>query len=239
MGVESENDRTHPHRPIRVAIAEDTYLLREALEMILERAPTVELVRSCVDRDSLLAAVAHDDPDVVVTDIRMPPTDTDEGIRVAHALRRSHPHIGVIVLSQFAEPAYVIALLDSGSDGRAYLLKERVGHSDQLISAIETVAAGGSVVDPKVVEVLVRARTIDSHSGVSELTAREREVLGEVAQGKSNAAIAEALVLTKRGVERHINSIFMKLDLGAPQSVDRRVKAALVYLAGGGSSAPA
>jgi DNA-binding NarL/FixJ family response regulator len=217
---------------IRVVIAEDGYLVREALGQILARAQTVEVVAACGDSESLMQAIQEKSPQVVLTDIRMPPTGTDEGIQIAHALRESNPEIGVVVLSQYAEPSYVLGLLDAGSARRAYLLKERIHDPAQLVAAIEAVVAGGSVIDPKVVEVLVQARTHTAGSPLSVLTPREREVLAELAQGKSNAAIAESLVLTKRAVEKHINAIFMKLDLGDPEEVSRRVKAALLFLAG-------
>jgi DNA-binding NarL/FixJ family response regulator len=222
-----------PGRSIRVVIADDTYLVREALEQILARADGLEVVQSCADRDALMAAIEQERPDAVVTDIRMPPTGTDEGIQVARALRATDPEIGVVVLSQFADPAYVLALLDSGSEGRAYLLKQRVKDPGQLISAVEAVVAGESVVDPKVVEVLVEARRTETKSPLSDLTPREQEVLAELAQGKSNAAIAQSLVLAKHSVERHVNAIFMKLQLGSPEDVSRRVKAALLFLADG------
>jgi DNA-binding NarL/FixJ family response regulator len=179
----------------------------------------------------LVRAIEEEEPDVVVTDIRMPPTGTDEGIQVARELRTTHPEIGVVVLSQFADPEYVLALLESGSGGRAYLLKERVNDPRELATAIKAVASGGSAVDSKVIEVLVQAHANDATSPLRDLTPREREVLAELAQGKSNGAIAESLVLTKRAVEKHINAIFMKLNLAAPDDVSRRVKAALVYLA--------
>ncbi|HET7052257.1 MAG TPA: response regulator transcription factor [Solirubrobacteraceae bacterium] len=224
---------------IRVVIADDTYLVREALEQILTHAAGIDLARTCTDRDSLLRAIEEEEPDVVLTDIRMPPTGTDEGIQVARELRTTHPEIGVVVLSQFADPEYVLALLESGSGGRAYLLKERLNDPRELASAIKAVASGGSAVDSKVIEVLVQAHANDATSPLRDLTPREREVLAELAQGKSNGAIAESLVLTKRAVEKHINAIFMKLNLAAPDDVSRRVKAALVYLAsedGGRSS---
>ncbi|HKR98880.1 MAG TPA: response regulator transcription factor [Candidatus Dormibacteraeota bacterium] len=217
--------------PIRVVIAEDSYLVREALEQILARADGVEVVRSCGDRDSLLAAVAEERPDCVLTDIRMPPGNLDEGIRVANELRKTHPDVGVVVLSQFAQPAYVIALFEAGIAGRAYLLKERVHEPAQLVSAIRAVAVGESVVDPRVVEAIVQARPPADPSALAQLTSREREVLAQVAQGKSNAAIAHSLVLTKRAVEKHINSIFMKLEVAGADDVSARVKATLVYLA--------
>jgi DNA-binding NarL/FixJ family response regulator len=213
-------------------IAEDAYLVREAIELILSGTPAVDVVRSCSDRDSLLAAIEEDKPDAIVTDIRMPPSGTDEGIEVAHRLRETHPDIGVVVLSQFAEPRYPLALLEQGSSGRAYLLKERVHDRAQLVSAIEAVVAGESVIDPKVVEVLVGAQAQRASSPLAELTAREHEVLAEIAQGKSNSAIADSLFLTKRAVEKHINAIFMKLNLSNADDVSRRVKATLLFLAG-------
>ena len=229
----SDPSATQPDGAIRVVIAEDEYLMRTALEDVLSGDGRVRMVASCADRDSLLAAVDEHKPDVVLTDIRMPPTRTDEGIRVAQALRVSHPEIGVVVLSQFDDPSYALALLEAGTAGRAYLLKEQVGDPEQLISAVELVAAGGSVIDAKVVEELVRARSVSARSPLADLTRRERDVLAQLAEGKSNAAIAESLVLTKRAVEKHINAIFTKLDLDSPDDVSRRVKAALMFLASG------
>lgn len=217
---------------IRVVIADDAYLVREALLQILARADGIEVVRTCQDRDSLLSAISLERPDAVLTDIRMPPTGTDEGIQVAQTLRQTDPEIGVVVLSQFADAGYVLSLLDSGSAGRAYLLKERVRNPVQLVSAITSVVAGESVIDPAVVDVLVQARAQASRSPLAQLTAREHDVLAEIAQGKSNAAIAASLYLTKRAVEKHVNAIFMKLELGNPEDVSRRVKAALMFLAG-------
>ena len=216
---------------IRVVLAEDNYIVREGLREILAAHERVEVVATCEDLDGLLAAVESERPDVLITDIRMPPTSTDEGIRAAAALRESHPDIGVVVLSAHDDPVYVLALLESGSAGRAYLLKERIHDRLQLVAAVDAVAAGGSVIDPKVVEVLVAARTQAAQSPLAELTARETEVLAEIAQGKSNTAIAESLVLTKRAVEKHIHSIFMKLNLAYEQDVSKRVKAALLFLA--------
>ena len=207
--------------------------MRTALEEVLSRDHRTSIVGSCPDRDSLLAAIDEHEPDVVLTDIRMPPTRTDEGIQVAQALRESHPRIGVVVLSQFDDPSYALALLEAGTAGRAYLLKEQVSDPEQLISAVELVAAGGSVIDAKVVEELVRARSLSTRSPLADLTRRERDVLAQLAEGKSNAAIAESLVLTKRAVEKHINAIFTKLDLDSPEDVSRRVKAALLFLASG------
>jgi DNA-binding NarL/FixJ family response regulator len=219
---------------IRVALAEDTYIVREGLEQLLATADAVEIVASCEDMAGLLAAVAEHRPDVVVTDIRMPPTNTDEGIQIASSLRETNPEVGVVILSQYAEPSYVLRLLDSGSDGRAYLLKERVHDRIELVAAIEAVSDGGSVIDPKVVEVLVEARARAERSPLAELTPRELEVLRAIAQGKSNSAIAEDLVLTKRAVEKHINAIFLKLGLTYSQeteSVSKRVMATLLFLA--------
>jgi DNA-binding NarL/FixJ family response regulator len=214
-------------------IAEDEFLMREALEHVMARAAGIEVVRYVGDRDALLAAVEEERPDAVLTDIRMPPTRTDEGIQAAQALRRSYPEIGVVVLSQFADPTYALELLEAGSAGRAYLLKERVSEPDELISAIHAVVRGESVIDPRVVDSLVRARSVNARSPLAELTPRERDVLSELAQGKSNAAIARSLVLTKRAVEKHINAIFTKLELPSPDDVSRRVTAALLFLASG------
>jgi DNA-binding NarL/FixJ family response regulator len=216
---------------IRVVLAEDSYIVREGLREILATHDRIEVVASCADYDELLAAVESERPDVVVTDIRMPPTSTDEGIRAAAALRESHPAVGVVVLSAHDDPVYVLALLESGSAGRAYLLKERIHDRLQLVGAVDAVADGGSVIDPKVVEVLVTARRQAARSPLAGLTARETEVLAEIAQGKSNTAVAESLVLTKRAVEKHIHSIFMKLNLAYEQDVSKRVKAALLFLA--------
>ena len=218
-------------RPIRVVLADDSYLVREALQRVLEAADGIDVVATCGDRDQLLRTVDAERPDVVVTDIRMPPGQSDEGIQVATILREKHPRIGVVVLTQFAEPRYGLALLDSGSDGRAYLLKERIQYRGQLVAAIEAVNEGGSVVDAKVVEALIAERRRAEHSALAELTPRELEILAFVARGQSNQAIADELVLTKRAVEKHINAIFLKLGLTEATDVSRRVKAALIYLA--------
>jgi len=218
-------------RRLRVVIADDSYLVRAALLHVLELAEHIDVVATCGDRDTLVSAVESERPDVVVTDIRMPPGNSDEGLQVATTLRESHPEIGVVILSQFAEPRYGLALLERGSDRRAYLLKERIQYRGQLVSAIEQVADGGSVIDAKVVEGLVEARTRAEHSPLNELTPRELEILTYVARGHSNQAIADELVLTKRAVEKHINAIFLKLNLSEAADVSRRVKAALIYLA--------
>lgn len=218
--------------PIRVVLAEDNTLLREGIAQLLDRADAIELVGTAADRPELEALVASCSPDVVITDIRMPPTGTDEGIQIAAHLRVTHPGMGVVVLSQYADPAYALALLDGGSEGRAYLLKERVSEVDDLLAAIREVAAGGSVIDSKVVEALVSTKRPQT-SEVDRLTPREREILAEMAQGKSNAAIAASLVLSTRAVEKHTNSIFSKLGLSEEIDVNRRVKAVLLYLAAG------
>jgi DNA-binding NarL/FixJ family response regulator len=215
----------------RLILADDSFIVREGLREILSAQPGVDVVARCGDLDRLLEAVSEQEPDVVITDIRMPPSNTDEGIQAAARLRDSHPHLGVIVLSQYAHPGYVLALLESGSDRRAYLLKERVHDLGQLIFAVEAVAAGGSVIDPKIVEVLVAARARADSSPLSDLTDSERRVLAEIAQGKSNAAIAESLQLSKRAVEKHTHAIFAKLGLASSAEVSKRVKAALLFLA--------
>jgi DNA-binding NarL/FixJ family response regulator len=217
--------------PIRVVIAEDNLMVREGLERIIAAGSDLDLVAGCRDLAELERAIEHERPDVVLTDIRMPPTMTDEGIRLAVRLRAERSPIGVIALSQYADAALALALLDRGSDGRGYLLKESVRDREQLWAAVAEVAAGGSVVDPKLVDGLVKVRQRDGESPLASLTPREREVLAQIAQGRSNAAIAESLVLTKRAVEKHINAIFMKLGLSQNEDVSRRVKAARIYLA--------
>jgi DNA-binding NarL/FixJ family response regulator len=215
---------------IRLALGDDTLIVREGLRQMLSSDPRLDVVAVVADADSLREACDRERPDVVVTDIRMPPTNTDEGIRIAMELRDRHPEMGVVVLSQFSDSYYALALLERGSDRRAYLLKERVHNRAELTAAIDAVAAGGSMIDPKIVETLVRTRAQVEHSPLNELTDREREVLSEIAQGKSNSAIAESLFLTKRAVEKHINAIFMKLGLADEQDVSKRVKAALMLL---------
>jgi DNA-binding NarL/FixJ family response regulator len=215
---------------IRIVLAEDSYLVREGLRRLLETQPDLEVVAVCADLDALLAAVQAQRPEVVVTDIRMPPSGQDEGIQAARRLRETSPEVGVVVLSQYAEPGYALALLESGADRRAYLLKERVDELEQLVAAIRTVAAGGSVVDSKIVEALVAARSADA-SPLDELTPREIDVLREMAEGANNAAIAASLVLSERSVEKVIHSVFLKLGLGWETAVHKRVKAVLLYLA--------
>jgi DNA-binding NarL/FixJ family response regulator len=223
----------------RVILADDNLLIRLALQHILEAEPRIELQEVCEDRPSVLAAVDRKRPDLVLTDIRMPPSQRAEGIEIANLLRDSHPEVGVIVLSQFREARYVLSLLEHGSERRGYLLKDRLADPQQLVSAVLAVADGGSVIDPTVVDALVAARAGNEGSPLDRLTPREREILGEVAAGKSNGAIADSLVITKRAVERHIGSIFSKLNLPDEHEVSRRVKATLVFLAETGTRTPA
>lgn len=218
---------------IRVLLGEDSYLSREGIIRILEDAEGVELVGTCIDFDSLRDAVDTVVPDVVLTDIRMPPSYTDEGIRLAAELRSSHPGMGVVVLSQHSQPLYAVSLFETGSERRAYLLKERLRNGGELSRAMREVHRGGSVVDPQIVEELVAGHVRHEGSKLARLTPRELETLGLVAEGRSNAAIAGSLVITKRAVERHINTIFAKLELRESDDVNRRVTAALMYLAGG------
>jgi DNA-binding NarL/FixJ family response regulator len=219
--------------PVRIVVAEDSYLVREALRQLFDPDPELELVAVAEDTGALLEAIERDVPDVVITDIEMPPFAGGEGIHVAAGLRDTHPAIGVVILSQYADPGFALELLEAGSAGRAYLLKERVGNRAELTAAIHAVATGGSVIDPKIVETLIAEQVRVADSSVAALTAREREVLGEVATGKSNTAIAASLYLTKRAVEKHINAIFMKLGLRDSEDVSRRVKATLIFLADG------
>jgi DNA-binding NarL/FixJ family response regulator len=224
---------------IRIVLAEDNALLREGMSRLVDAQEDLELVGVAVDLPSLLALVAEATPDVVVTDIRMPPTGTDEGVQAAAWLREHHPTVGVVVLSQFTSPSYALALLEAGSAGRAYLLKERVAGADELAQAIRVVAGGGSVIDPLVVDELVRARASRRTSDLSFLTPREAEILAEMAQGKSNNAIADTLGVSERAVEKHSNAIFSKLGLSEERDANRRVKAVLVYLAeSGGMASP-
>jgi DNA-binding NarL/FixJ family response regulator len=225
---------------LRIVVAEDNLLVREGVITLLEHQPDLEVCGACGSYDELLATIKTEKPDVVLTDIRMPPTGTDEGIRAALALRETDPEIGVVVLSQYVDPAYALALLEGGSEGRAYLLKERVSDAAQIVHAIEEVARGGSVIDPLVVEALVANRTSRASSALERLTPREREVLEQMAQGRNNAGIAQALFLSERAVEKHINSLFSKLGLSEEPDVHRRVKAVLLFLSerGGEPSRP-
>lgn len=213
---------------IRIVLAEDNYLVREGVRRLLETQHDLEVVATCGDLVSLLEAVEAERPDVVLTDIRMPPGGTDEGIQAAERLRETHPETGVVVLSQFSDPQYAMALLEQGSARRAYLLKERVNDLDELVAAIREVAAGGSAIDTKVIDSLVAVR--GEVSRLDALTPREREALAEMARGKNNAAIAASLVITEQSVEKYIHSIFQKLGLSWQADVHRRVKAVLLFL---------
>ncbi|WP_041315078.1 response regulator transcription factor [Mycobacterium sp. JS623] len=218
---------------ISILIAEDSLLVRDSVQRALSIDPEVTVVGAAEDYDSAVALVDKHRPTVVITDIRMPPTSTDEGIRLARWVRTAHPEVGVIVLSQYAEPRYAAGLLEDGTAGRGYLLKERISHFEELGEAVRQVAAGGTVLDPLVVEALLAQPR--SAPTLSRLTPREREVLSELATGFSNRTIAQRLVLSQRAVEKHINSIFAKLELTVDDSVDRRVKAVLMFLNDGGS----
>jgi DNA-binding NarL/FixJ family response regulator len=221
--------RRDGQRRIRIVVGEDNFIAREGLIRVLEDVDGVEVAGAFADLIALREAVERLRPDVVLTDIRMPPTGTDEGIRLADELRATHPEVGVIVLSQHVEPLYALTLFEQGSHGRAYLLKDRLLDADELRRAVHEVASGGALVDPRVVEELL-AHWKDEESPLARLTPRERETLALVAEGRSNLAIALALDVSERAVERHINAIFAKLELNEPSRVNRRVKAALVYL---------
>jgi DNA-binding NarL/FixJ family response regulator len=223
---------------LRVLVAEDNLLVREGIVKLLDACPDTTVVAACSTYDELIAAAASEQPDVVLTDIRMPPTHTDEGIQAARWMREHHPKVGVVVLSQYATPGYAHALFENGSDSRAYLLKDRVADVDEVVFAIEAVASGGSVVDPKIVDELVSARSRAPRSPLDQLTAREGEILAEIASGKSNIAIANTLFLSERAIEKHSNSIFSKLGLTEEPDVNRRVKAVLLYLAAERSTPP-
>ena len=215
---------------LRVVFAEDNYLVREGTVALLSSVDDVEVVGTAEAYDELLEAVQTQAPDAVLTDIRMPPTGTDEGIRAAKAIRAEHPDVGVVVLSQFADEEYAYELLKDGAAGLGYLLKERVADVDEVVRALNEVSRGGSVLDPRVVETLVAAKDRMAHSPLASLTDREREVLSHMAQGQNNAAIAKSLFLTERAVEKHINSLFHKLDLTEEPDVHRRVMAVLAFL---------
>lgn len=218
---------------VAVVLAEDSYLMRQGVSRLLETDDAVRLVATAADLDSLREAVEEHAPEVVVTDIRMPPTNTDEGIQAAAAFRETHPSLGVVVLSQYDEPEYALKLLARGAGGRAYLLKDRLFDASDLLHAIREVASGRSVIDPQVVEGLVAARNRFTSSALHALSERELDVLRQMAQGKNNDAIASALFISVRVVEKHINAIFSKLGLGEEPDVHRRVKAVLIYLSSG------
>ncbi|MEV1001569.1 response regulator transcription factor [Nonomuraea sp. NPDC050202] len=220
----------------RVVIAEDHLLVRAGIEALIATESGAEVVGVCSGYEALMECVDQEKPDVVVTDIRMPPTMSDEGIRAATTLRASHPDVAVLVLSQFLDPTYLLALIEQGSSRRGYLLKERIAAPGELISAVRTVASGGSFIDPVVVESLVSAKARNDAGMLRHLTPRERETLAEVAAGRSNLAIATAFNVSERAVEKYINSIFVKLGLRGDRDTNRRVKAVLMFLDSG--SAP-
>jgi DNA-binding NarL/FixJ family response regulator len=215
---------------IRVVFAEDNYLVREGTSALLQNSGEVDLVGTAASLEELLTQVEELKPQAVLTDIRMPPTNTTEGIDAAKRIRIEHPEIGVVVLSQYAEEEYAYDLLKDGAAGLGYLLKERVSDLEEVVRALNEVSKGGSVLDPKVVETLVAAKERMSHSPLAKVTEREREVLEHMAQGKNNASIAKSLFLTERAVEKHINSLFHKLGLSEETDVHRRVMAVLAFL---------
>ena len=220
---------------IRIVLAEDNFLLREGVRRVLESSDQVEVVATCGDLGEALGAIDDHRPDVVLTDIRMPPNRKDEGIQIARHCRAAHSTTGVVLLSQYVEPTYVRVLLDQGTEGRGYLLKEHLADLDDLLVAITSVARGGSAIDPKVVQSLVQARTMDDDARMRRLSPRERQVLELIAEGRTNAAVAQQLVLSQHAVEKHINSIFSKLNLTGDQELHPRVRATLMYLAEGRS----
>lgn len=214
--------------PIKVAIADDSFLIREGLAQLLAMSPQVNVMGKYSDAASLLAAIEAEPPQVVVTDIRMPPTQTDEGMRLAAQLRVTHPSIGVVVLSQHGSPHYAAQLLEAGAAGRGYLLKDRIHDLEHLVSTICAVAAGECRVDSKLIDVLVNRRR--GRSPIDELTPRQREILADIAEGQSNMAIAQSRGITVRAAEKHVSEIFSRLGLANDETASRRVRATLIYL---------
>ena len=215
---------------VRVVLADDNYLVREGVAALLAETADIELVEAVADPDALHRAVAVHRPDAVLTDIRMPPTFTTEGIDAAKRIRAEFPETGVVVLSQYVEEDYAFLLLSEGVEGLGYLLKERVSQVDDLVRALHDVARGGSALDPKVVEGLLGRKNQETSSALKGLTERELEVLQELATGRSNAATAKKLYMSERAVEKHIGSVFQKLGLVNESDVNRRVMAVLAYL---------
>lgn len=231
IAVQGDRAVPKPAPPIRVLIADDSYLIREGLSQLLAMSPAVTVVGTCADQPSLLAAVAADPPDVVITDIRMPPTQTDEGMQIAEQLRSTHPGVGVVVLSQHGHVRYAAQLLASGAAGRGYLLKDRIHDLDHLLSTIEGVAAGECRIDPQLIDALVATRRAKARSSLESLTPRQREILAAIAAGKSNLGIARDFGLTQRAVEKHVSEIFGRLGIANDEAISRRVQATLLYLA--------
>jgi DNA-binding NarL/FixJ family response regulator len=223
---------------VRVVFADDNYLVREGVAGVLSEADEVELLESVADPEALLAAVAEHRPDAVLTDIRMPPSFTTEGIDAAKRIRADFPQTGVVVLSQYVEEQYAFDLLSDGVDGLGYLLKERVTEVDDLVRALYDVSRGGSVLDPRIVEALLARKSAGTTSVLTGLTERELEVLAELARGRSNTATAKALFMSERAVEKHVGSVFTKLGILHESDVNRRVMAVLAFLEATGGPSP-
>jgi DNA-binding NarL/FixJ family response regulator len=235
VALDAQIDRREAPDPvtsevIRVVVADDEYLVREGARSVLSAVPGIDVVGVASSPDELMAVIDETRPDAVLLDVRMPPTYRTEGIDAAHRIRHRYPGVGVVILSQFSDPEYVLELLREGSRGFAYLLKERLGSPTQLAEAIREVVKGGSSLDPKVIDALMEAQRRRSQSRLHGLTTREHEVLALMAGGRTNAAIAERLVLSERAVEKHINAIFRKLGLGADLDSHHRVAAVLFFL---------
>jgi DNA-binding NarL/FixJ family response regulator len=219
---------------LRVVFADDNYLVRAGVSALLSEGDEIELVTAVGDADALIRAVAEHRPDAVLTDIRMPPTQTVEGIDAAKRIRAEYPEIGVVVLSQFADDDYAFELLENGVGGLGYLLKERVADRDELVRALQEVSRGGSALDPKVIELLLARKSHDEPSALLGLSAREREVLQQMATGRNNHTIAKTLYMSDRAVEKHIGSIFQKLGLVEEREMNRRIMAVLAFLEASG-----
>jgi DNA-binding NarL/FixJ family response regulator len=222
---------TESAAPLRVVLADDSFLVRAGLAQLLALSPQLQVVAQYGDAEGLRAAIDTDRPQVVVTDIRMPPTQTDEGMQIAERLRQTHPRVGVVVLSQHESAQYAAQLLAEGAAGRGYLLKDRIHDLDHLVSTITAVAAGECRVDSRLIDELLARRRRQDRSPLEELTPRQREILADIAAGKSNLAIARERELTQRAVEKHVSEIFGRLGLANDETYSRRVQATLMYLA--------
>ncbi len=227
--VEQGSATASTRAPIRVLLADDSYLIREGLKQLLSMSDAIAVVGSCTDEPSTIAAVAEVKPDVLLTDVRMPPTRTDEGVRISEKLRTSHPGVGVVLLSQTPSARIAAELVRHGAEGRGYLLKERVSDLAELVETLQAVAAGECRIDPTLVAGLVQSFDQEAHA-LDHLTPRQRELLADIAQGKSNQAIARDRFLTLRAVEKHVSEIFARLGISGDSDVSRRVRAALIYL---------